>query len=79
MTDHWVLDVTMEPTDDGPFAFCPMTEDEGIMVGLTLVTDRPPGPLVGVFHNGGQEAVGKWCDEHPELMADLFPFDPDAF
>jgi hypothetical protein len=31
---------------------------------LMLVQPRCPGELVGVFHEGGQEAADTWCQEN---------------
>lgn len=78
MMDRWVLDVSNDvcsPADrdgDTPRAFCPLDEDNNVLVGMTYVSDLPPGSLVGVFHQGGREACEAWCEEHPEDYARIF-------
>jgi hypothetical protein len=62
---EWLLDVT-HGTD--PFAcFVPYErEDDAIVFGMNLMTDRCPGDLVGVIHAAGQEAVEKWMADNPD-------------
>lgn len=71
MRDRWVLDVTMADLE-GPRAFCPLDNKGNVVVGLTFISDTPPGELVGVFHEGGDEAVEAWCDQHPEELEQVF-------
>jgi hypothetical protein len=63
MLKTWLLDVT-NGVNEMP-CFCPYEEETGmIMTGLMLVQPRCPGELVGVFHEGGQEAADTWCQEN---------------
>lgn len=71
LTEHWVLDATNWDEELKVRIFCPLTEDGRPIVGMMLISDFPPGPLVGVVHAEGQEAVEKWVEEHPELMKEL--------
>jgi hypothetical protein len=70
---HWALDVSLSAP-----CFVPVEMDDAgnvktIVWGMTLVADRAPGNLIGVVHQGGQDAVEKWCDENPDEVARLFP------
>ena len=60
---NWVMDVTHE---DGIYCFCPINDDNSIVVGMNVITDRCPGNLVGIFHEGGQDAVGEWEKLNPD-------------
>lgn len=70
----WVLDATVSD-DEPPFPFCPIVGDPlgefEVLVGLTVVTDRPPGPLVGVVHADGYQAARDWCDTHTRQLEEL--------
>lgn len=69
---NWVLDASVYDDDVGLRAFCPLDGETGDpIIGLTLITDMPPGVLVGVVHAGGQEAVMEWCRNHPDLLTEL--------
>lgn len=57
----WVLDCTFD--NDIP-AFCPY-ENGDIIIGMTVISDKCPGNLIGVFHSDGQELVEKWIAKHP--------------
>ncbi len=58
---EWILDISNWPTR----CYCPMDGDD-IVTGMNLIQDDPPGPLVGVFHPGGQEAVEDMLETHRE-------------
>lgn len=64
---NWVLDITLGE----PYAFCPIEDNGDVVVGLTIITDKCPGNLSGVMHLDGQEAVEKWCAEHPTWRTDF--------
>ena len=62
--------------DNGPpFPFCPIVGDPHgdfeVLAGLTVVTDTPPGPLVGIIHPDGHEAARDWCDAHMAELEEL--------
>lgn len=63
--EDFVLDVTLD--GGGLNCYCPYLKDtEEVVFGLSILTDRCPGNLVGVVHMDGNEAVEKWIAEHPE-------------
>ena len=65
MTGTWLLDVT-NCVGELP-CFCPYEELTGmIMTGLNVIADKCPGELIGVFHEGGQEAAEKWCCDNSD-------------
>jgi len=41
-----------------------------ILLGMNVIGDCP-GTVVGIIHPGGQEAVDKWVDEHPDREGGL--------
>jgi hypothetical protein len=59
MFDKWVIDGTM----GYPFCFCPLDGDN-IVTGMNLLTDKPPGELVGVVHSDGDEAADVFYEQH---------------
>lgn len=65
----WVLDVTSWD-ERGIRVFCPY-ENGAVITGLAWITDRPDGRIVGIFHEDGPEAAEAWCDEHPNILAEL--------
>ena len=61
---EWVLDITLG-TEPMP-CFCPYERDEdAIVFGMNLITERCPGELVGVVHMDGEKAVDRWVAENP--------------
>lgn len=70
MTNDWVLDVTFW-SPDSPLAFCPMDNDGGIVVGLTVLANVPPGRMVAVYHADGQQQVDQWMERHPDVLERL--------
>lgn len=67
---NWVIDATVT-RDAPPFAFCPVDDDGTIVTGIMVIRDTPPGHLVGVIHEDGQQAVEDWCEQHSEALAAL--------
>lgn len=62
MWEEWVLDVSF----DMP-VFVPYERDtDTIVIGMNVARATSPGKLVGVIHEGGQEAVDEWIANHPE-------------
>ena len=64
--NDWVLDVSLEP----PFAFCPYIEPGEVIIGMSVISARCPGNLVGVFHVDGWAAVNRWVDGNPTWYED---------
>jgi hypothetical protein len=72
----WVLDATLaDETNDatGAYPFCPLAGDEfsEVLVGLTLITDRPPGRFAGVYHADGMDACQRWSEAHRAMLDNL--------
>jgi len=63
MFENWVLDVTYMP--DMPPVFVPY-EDGTLVLGMNVMSEFCPGNLVGIIHEGGQEAAEKWYAENPD-------------
>ena len=63
MFNNWVLDVTYVP--NMPPVFVPYEDDGTLVLGMNVMSEKCPGELVGIIHEGGQEAVEKWCSENP--------------
>jgi hypothetical protein len=59
--NDYVLDITngVEP----PVFVC--YENNEVVFGLNVVSDKCPGNLVGVIHLDGQKEADKWVDENP--------------
>jgi hypothetical protein len=75
LSEMWVLDATLAG-DGPPYPFVPVEVDEhglpsGFLVGMTFVSDCPPGEFVGVIHADGDEACEAWVEEHREFLATL--------
>lgn len=77
--EMWVLDASIagQMEDEvGVYPFCPLEGDpEGefsVVVGLTLVTDKPPGKFVGIVHRDGQEAAEAWAEAHKDYLDRTF-------
>ena len=77
MYKEWVLDASMSPRD-GLLCFIPVDDSDPynprFIVGMNLLTSLEgfdQGRLSGIWHPDGQEAVDKWCAEHPEIMKGL--------
>ncbi len=75
MKDVWVLDATMG-VRDGLFCFCPAeayeTEDTfeitGIVTGMNMLSDTPPGRLIAIVHEDGQQAVERFAEQHKRAL-----------
>ena len=63
MFKTWVIDAS-HSTDEF-ICFVPY-EDETLYTGMSFLSDRCPGKLIGVIHADGLEAVDKWCEAHPD-------------
>lgn len=68
---QWVLDASAVDVDEDIRAWCPVTPDGAVMMGLTVVTDRPPGSVIGVFHPDGQQACDAWTETHADYLERL--------
>ena len=66
---EWVIDVSFDPPCFVPYE----RETDRLVIGMNLVSNAPPGKLIGVIHQDGQEAVEKWCEDNPDEIARLFP------
>jgi len=80
--DKWVVDVTLiKPDYPDLLCFCPVENfgepNEAIVFGMNLLTtpegfkERNEGKAVAIIHEGGQEAVDKWCADNPDIVARL--------
>jgi hypothetical protein len=62
-------------TPKGTFVFCPVEGDLNgdftVVTGMNYVGTEPPGELVAIVHEDGQEAVEAFMDEHAEELATL--------
>ena len=71
MQEQWVLDATIG-CRDGLFCFCPIegdiSGDYNIIVGMNVISDKPPGRLVAIVHADGQEAVEAFCEKYAEEL-----------
>ena len=66
---RWVLDASFEAP-----CFCPYDPVTGeVLIGMAVVSDRSPGPLAGVMHKDGQDAVGEWCAANPGWLVEYGP------
>lgn len=65
--ERWVLDATLAGDDGPPYPFCPLVGDD-VMIGLTLVSDRPPGELAGIFHADGPQSAQAWGERNHEHL-----------
>ena len=68
MWKNWVLDVTHGHDD---LAFCPIEDDGSIITGMTILSCKCPGKLVGIFHEEGDDAVRLWMKENASVLAEL--------
>lgn len=65
MWSEWVIDATFA-NPPGVYAFCPIEADGAVVLGMTMMTDKPPGKLVGVMHSDGEAAAQAWLDAHKD-------------
>jgi hypothetical protein len=75
--NEWVIDATLYK-DDGILCFVPIEnrgkENESVVFGMNILSDIKcfdEGKIVGFVHMDGQDAVDKFCNEHPELLDEL--------
>ena len=61
---NWVIDASQDL--EGAYCFVPIEDDGSLVVGMNFISRKCPGKLAGVVHEGGQDAVEKWCEKHPE-------------
>lgn len=65
---NYVIDATM----GWPPCFCPIEDDHTIVTGMNMLGLPPPGTtVVGIVHEGGQEAADAFYDEHRHEIEDL--------
>lgn len=69
--NDWVLDVSMTDVANDVRAFCP-TDGIFVMDGMTMVTDAPPGELIGLYHPDGNEALEAWQAANGEYVRKVF-------
>lgn len=77
MMEKWLLDASATVPEEDLRGWCPVEQDEDgnfgdVMTGLLMVTDKPPGEVVGVFHPDGQDTVDEWTKEHDEYLQRVF-------
>lgn len=75
--EAYVLDATLAGPN-GMFCFCPVELDEegnveSVIIGLNFLSTQPPvgSRLIGITHEGGQEACEEWCAEHADELEKL--------
>jgi hypothetical protein len=72
---EWILDISWLDVS-GP-CFVPYERETDLIVfGFNMITDRSPGKLVAVIHEGGQEAVEEWCAANPNWATKYGPVTP---
>jgi len=77
---YWVIDAKATGDKYPPFVICPLSEDGDIILGLTLMTDKPPndGKITGIFHDDGEQAAIDYFNEHErsirEHLGDVVEF-----
>ena len=82
MWDKWVIDATLQHLTDeimvpGTFCFVPFEEPDTYVVGMNYIGSKPPhgGKVVAVIHEGGQEAVDKFVEDHKSEIEALIHVD----
>lgn len=63
--NEWMLDITFGLNPMPCFVPYDAGED-AVVFGLSVLTNRCPGKLVGVCSQNGQQEVEKWCEENPD-------------
>jgi len=70
--NEWLLDVSF-----GVPAFVPYERDtDSVIIGLTMLSDKCPGKIIGVIHCDGQEAVESWVEAHPNWYSQYSSEEP---
>lgn len=59
--EEWALDVSFERLKP---CFVPLRDGVPVF-GLAHISDRSPGPLVGVVSDRGYEHAKKWAQDNP--------------
>lgn len=68
--DEWVIDVSLTASrSDSDVAFVPLKDGQPVF-GLTYITTRSPGPLVGVVSQHGLEHAKEWVARNPSWQLD---------
>lgn len=62
MFENWVMDITNGVENP---CFCPY-EDGDVIFGLSVMSSRCPGNLIGVLRLDGQEEVDVWIEDNPD-------------
>lgn len=79
MWDKWVIDATPPYSPgDGVYCFIPVegelgSGNESFVTGMNVVSDKPPhdGEVVGIIHEGGQDAVEAFCKAESAHLTEL--------
>ena len=66
-SNEWIMDVTNYPEY---VSFSPY-EDDSVILGMTYISDKCPGTIVGVMHFDGPEMSNKFIEEHPNLREEF--------
>ncbi len=62
----WVIDTSFEP-QEGSFCFCPYIDGQ-VCTGLSIITENPPGKVIGLFHPDSQHTLEDFKTNHIELL-----------
>lgn len=62
---EWALDVSC-----GEPCFVPVAEDGRVVFGMSVLTDRSPGHLIGVVSQEGVEHAEQWKEANPNWILD---------
>jgi hypothetical protein len=65
---QWALDATFWPQR----LFVPVNDDGHPVVGFNWLSDEPPGKLVAVIHEGGQDAVELFVKDHADELSEMY-------
>ena len=62
MYKEWVLDVTLSTP-----CFVPYDRKNDVhILGMSTISTRCPGKLVGVIHGDGDKALERWIEDNPD-------------
>jgi hypothetical protein len=64
---RWVIDASMSDPSKDWWCFVPF-EDDAIIFGMSVLSGDPPGLVIAVVHEGGQDACDAFCREHSEAV-----------
>lgn len=65
MYENWILDITHANDENFIPCFCPVIGDT-IVFGLSMLRNRCPGNLTGVFHPDGEKGALEWLYKNPD-------------